>query len=126
MNDMFGLYDDGKIPKESMFDVLEVIKSGTYCCDGNIGETMEYVTNNRCIECLKDKRRDDLVLIDRIYDALGEDELTEELEDYLMKYGDYSVCKECLKPRLIAVGISEERAEQLMEDAKPERGYGGW
>lgn len=61
MNDIFGLYDEGKIPKESMYEILEVIKSGTYCCDGNLGETMEYVCSNRCIICLKQNDISNLV-----------------------------------------------------------------
>lgn len=115
MNDMFGLYDDGKIPKESMFDILEVLKSGTYCCDGNLYETMEYVCHNRCILCLQHKDEEDLVHQYTLSENIEDSELTDELEDFIQKYRDYCVCQTCMRPILLDNKISPERADDLIK-----------
>lgn len=111
------LYDEGKIPKESMFDLLEIIKSGTYCCDGNIGETMEYVCSNRCIVCLRQTPISDLVCQYALLEHLKSDELSPELKDILKKYKYYCICKDCQKEILSKYNISEDRISELIANS---------
>lgn len=115
MNDIFGLYDEGKIPKNSMFEILEVVKSGTFCCDGNIYETMNYVCHNRCILCLNQKDESELVSQYNLLDNIDISDLTEVLEDIIRKYQDYCICESCMKQLLLDNRMSAEKADELIK-----------
>lgn len=91
MKKMMKLYDDGVLPSSAVYPVLEVIKSGTYCCDGNLYETMEYMKEHRCILCLRESDKVELVDLWDNFDSLDSD-----LQVFLEPYKDYSVCQRCL------------------------------
>lgn len=114
---IFQMYDEGRIPKEAMYDILEAVKSGTYFCDGNTGETLEYVNSNRCILCLKQNKSIDLVYQYSLSNNLDPEEITEELDEFLGQYEDYCVCKSCMKPILTRNGINAKRAKELMDES---------
>ena len=117
-----GLYDTGKIDKESAHKIIYACARGVYWCDGNEGEATEYIRNCVCGKCMNKISKGDKLY--SIYDVSPDVPNRFHIDDNY-ELVTSRLCEECFDV-LINEHCGDELAGQrerqyIVEHCKPEK-----